>query len=134
MGSHHTDPSAFSFDVKALNIEAKSDVIVQIPPGLSDKNALFEMLRREVPFPDYFGNNWNALFDCLCDLSWIKSRRVIILHSDLPPLDRKELATYLHVLSDSVRGWKPNEDHELVVAFPPIARDAIVEIAKSSLS
>jgi RNAse (barnase) inhibitor barstar len=128
------DPSVFSFDVRVLNLDPESDFIAQIPSGLSDQNQLFQTLSRELQFPDYFGNNWDALDECLRDLCWIKSRRVVILHDDLPPLDRKSLSTYLDILSYCVRDWKPNEDHELVVGFPPSVRDTIVDIAKNPSS
>ena len=25
-------------------------------------------------FPEYFGHNWNALQDCLCDMSWTQNK------------------------------------------------------------
>ena len=132
MANQIIDVSAFSFDVGALNLDPKSDLVAQIPSGLSHENELFQALNRGLQLPDYFGYNWDALDECLRDLWWIKSHRVVILHEDLPSLDRKALATYLDVLSYCVRDWKPNEDHELLVAFPPSARDTIVDIAKDS--
>ena len=123
------DVSAFSFDEGALNLDPKSDFIAQIPAGSSDRNDLFQALSQGLQFP-YFGNNWDALRDLLRDFWWIKSHRVVISHEDLPPLNRDVLAIYLRILSDCVRDWKPGEDHELVVAFPPSTRAAIVAIAK----
>ena len=120
------DPSTFSFDVGALHLDAINDFVAYVPSGLKDRNSLFEALRRELQLPNYFGNNWDALSECLRDLSWIKNRRVVIRHQDLPPLDAKGITTYLQILSECVRDWKPDEDHELVVAFPPEARDAMI--------
>ena len=30
-------------------------------------------------FPDYFGNNWNALDECLNDLSWLSATKFLIV-------------------------------------------------------
>ena len=35
-----------------------------------DKSALLGLLARALDFPDWFGANWDALQDCLGDLSW----------------------------------------------------------------
>lgn len=128
------DLSAFSFDLSELNLDLKGDFIARIPSGLVKENQLFQALNRGLELPDYFGNNWDALDECLRDLCWIKRRRVVILHEDLPALDRGSLVSYLDLLSYCVRDWKPGEDHELVVAFPPNTRAAVVAIAKDSSS
>ena len=125
------DISVFTFDVASVNLDPRTDFIAKVPAELSDRQALLEALRRELQLPLYFGNNWDALSECLRDLSWIKCRRVVILHEDLPPLNAKDSATYLGVLSECVRDWKPVEDHELVVAFPPEARDAMAIITST---
>ncbi len=126
-----TDISAFSFDTSSLNLDPKADFIAKVPTGISDRKAFLEVMRMILQFPVYFGNNWDALADFLRDLSWIQQRRVVILHDDIPPLDSSSISTYLDVLADCVRDWKPGEDHELVVVFPSGARDAISKIVRN---
>ena len=121
------DISAFSFDASALNLDANSDFVAHVPRGLGGRDALFEALCRTLQLPAYFGNNWDALSECLRDLSWIERHRVVLLHQDLPPLGMKEIETYLDILSECVRDWKLGEAHELVVVFPPEAHDRIVK-------
>lgn len=43
------------------------------------KRALFTAFAREFAFPDTFGSNWDALADCLQDLSWRSEPGRIIL-------------------------------------------------------
>jgi RNAse (barnase) inhibitor barstar len=38
--------------------------------GLRDKRALLDRCVEEFALPAYFGRNWDALQDSLCDLSW----------------------------------------------------------------
>jgi hypothetical protein len=123
--------SAFCFDGDLLRLNKQQDFVAQIPPGLRNEKMLFDSLSKELQFPDYFGHNWNALWDCLCDLSWIEQRRVIILHQDLPPLVREALSIYLSILSDWVRVWEPRDAHEGVAAFPTAARERIAQLGGS---
>ncbi|MFD4633118.1 barstar family protein [Streptomyces sp. NPDC058284] len=38
--------------------------------GVTDKAAFMERCARGLGLPDWFGRNWDALADCLTDLSW----------------------------------------------------------------
>lgn len=57
---------------------------------LSTPERIFDSFSRQLVFPSYFGRNWEALRDCLCDLWWFANRPVVIMleHADiLPSLD-----------------------------------------------
>lgn len=123
------DPNAFSFDTNPLNLDPTSDLIAHLPSGLTDRDSLFDVLASAMAFP-YFGRNWDALFDLLQDFSWLPNRRIILIHNDVPALGAESLRLYLDVLSDSVQGWKPGEDHELIVVFPTNAREIIRGVMK----
>jgi hypothetical protein len=99
-----------------------SSLVIKIPPGIADADELMRVLVSGLGYEDYFGENWNALEDVLRNLSWVPSKTVVILHSDLPlrqACNRAELDNYLGVLSNSVRDWieRPGK-HSLHVAFP----------------
>ncbi|KUJ68922.1 barnase inhibitor [Streptomyces albus subsp. albus] len=38
--------------------------------GVSDKPGFLDRCARDLRLPDWFGRNWDALADCLADLSW----------------------------------------------------------------
>ena len=118
----------FVFGEEALGIDEQRDYVARLPASLRDREALFTALQQTLRLPNYFGRNWDALSDCLCDLSWIKQHRVVLLHEDIPQLDPKTLKVYLDVLSECVQDWKPNVVHQLVVVFPEDATNAISDI------
>ncbi|WP_434695873.1 barstar family protein [Pseudomonas sp. Z1-14] len=75
--------------------------------------------------PGYFGFNWDALYDCLRDLSWIPCRQLVLVHESLPRLLRKDLRLYLEVLRDSVLDWAGDEGHEIEVVFKSVDRNMV---------
>ena len=112
----------FAFDYTP----APDDFVAQVPAGLADARALLAALSVALRLPGYFGFNWNALSDCLRDLSWIREQRVVLCHVDLPPLPEAELQLYLDVLAEAVRSWQPGEPHSLQVIFPGAARGRLL--------
>src|SRR3990172_7028211 len=47
--------------------------------GASGKEALMERVARALAFPQWFGGNWDALEDCLTDLSWASAGGHVLL-------------------------------------------------------
>lgn len=75
---------------------------VVVPAGLTQKDALFAFYATTFCFPDYFGYNWDALFECLLDLQdWhSKEKCFSIIHQDIPlASDINEAMKYIKVLS-----------------------------------
>jgi RNAse (barnase) inhibitor barstar len=68
-----------------------------------NKFDIFNIFSEKLQFPDYFGNNWDAFFDCIKDLSWIKNKNLIVL---LKNIDDKEIfKTLLEQLVDAKKYW-----------------------------
>ena len=108
------------------------DRMAWIPLKIPDRQTLFNILARDLDFPQYFGHNWDALYDLLCDLSWISQRRVVIIHEGFSfQLTDKELRTYLKLLIDAVKSWRPKENHELAVIFPLSSQERVRELLRT---
>lgn len=45
--------------------------------GCADKAALLRAIAQALHFPPWFGHNWDALADCLADLSWLDTPQVV---------------------------------------------------------
>lgn len=55
------------FEISARNVPPLTQVFPLDQNGVLDKQTLFDSLVRAFSFPDYFGYNWDAVFDCLLD-------------------------------------------------------------------
>jgi RNAse (barnase) inhibitor barstar len=109
----------------------KSDAFVMfVSTGITNKQLLLDNFYNKLNFPDYFGFNWDALFECLRDLSWMNEKVVMIIHKDLPLLTRKERKTYLDILADACLFWKEHEIHDLEAIFTKELREDILNLAK----
>lgn len=79
---------------------------------------LFDELERKLEFP-YFGHNWDALNDLLCDLYWIEKKHIIIVHTDFSCLEKKYFKSYLEILENNINNYKRYYDGQrLYVVFP----------------
>jgi RNAse (barnase) inhibitor barstar len=89
--------------------------IVRMPRGIRSKAKLLAILADKLRFPGYFGHNWDALEECLRDLSWFSGERPIALvHADLPFGEGSEhRLTYLDILASAAQA-----NPRLVVVLP----------------
>jgi len=74
-----------------------------------DKTSLLGRMAEALAFPDWFGQNWDAFFDCLADLSWRPARGYVLLleHADTMRHDAPEaLDTALAILGDAASAWE----------------------------
>lgn len=76
--------------------------------GIQGKDALLQALAQALRFPDWFGNNWDALEDCLTDLAWCPAKGYVLVLSncgDLAAASRETLELALNILSDAAAYW-----------------------------
>ncbi len=76
--------------------------------GCHDKRTLLSRMAAQLDFPRTFGGNWDALVDCLRDLSWIKANGYALFFSDADGLRGDAAAdfdTLLEVLDESSQFW-----------------------------
>jgi hypothetical protein len=120
-------PGPFLFSDDPAAYRAEGALVVRIPAKAKGKEKLLSVLAAKLRFPGYFGHNWDALEECLRDLSWLADRpRVVIVHEAFPfSATGDSLATYQSILADAVavhrqRGTPPLLD----AVFPAPASPA----------
>jgi len=73
--------------------------------GATDKKELLARLARELQFPAWYGANWDALEDCLTDLSWFEADGHVLLFEDVSGLPVDDFGVFTDVLSASAEYW-----------------------------
>lgn len=89
---------------------------------VAGEEELLSKLSKVLNFPDYFGSNWNAVYDCLRDFHWIEKKGIVLIHNELPAVDELTLETYIQVLVAAIQDWQEDEEHYLEVIFPEESR------------
>jgi hypothetical protein len=93
---------------RALAAAAGFDVVTISLSGVADKNGLLERFAVALAFPDWFGGNWDALEDCLGDLSWREDRGRLLLiegFESLASSSRDDFHILLGLLGDVAQHW-----------------------------
>lgn len=125
--------SPFCIDGSALPSSAA--LVVEMPAGIATKEALLSELHQRLRFPDYFGGNWDALWECIRDLSWLPDGPVVLRHRDVPlASDLAGQKKYVAILRDTVeKKWTvPGQRlRELVVVFPAEQQDHVAWLLRS---
>jgi RNAse (barnase) inhibitor barstar len=115
-GVHHV--GAHRAEAVAAEARAGGGLVCRLDgAAMRTEGDLFAETARALRFPDYFGANWDALRDCLTDLSWLPSRAYLLVveHADQVLADDppERLQVWRRVLSEASRGWgEPVQDGE----------------------
>ena len=97
--------------------------------GAAGKDALMERVARALGFPQWFGGNWDALEDCLTDLSWHKADGHVLLLEGATGLKADDFGILADVLSSSARYWSQRGQSFFAVfvqgpaTLPPLIRE-----------
>ena len=76
--------------------------------GCSDKAGLLERTATALGFPDWFGGNWDAFYDCLADLGWRDAAGWLLVLENTGDLRRhapEALDTAVSILGDAAEAW-----------------------------
>ncbi|TJZ44164.1 hypothetical protein FCH28_31715 [Streptomyces piniterrae] len=81
--------------------------------GTADKAEFMDRCARALRLPDWFGRNWDALSDCLTDLSWCPADRgrllVVTGWQDYASAAPDDWSVLEEVLADAVGYWRDKD-------------------------
>lgn len=85
---------------------------------LKNKEQLLLALKEGLCFPDYFGLNWDALQDCITDLSWLQGVSkvdVVIINKSKLMNDESESnrKLFLEIMDYAVSYWHGEKEENL---------------------
>ena len=72
-----------------------------------DWGTLHQRIRKAFGFPDYYGENWDAMWDCLTDLFWVTDDRHIVVRGldALPPVQRHIVVEGFDAMPQGLRAY-----------------------------
>jgi len=73
--------------------------------GATGKEALMARIAQALAFPQWFGGNWDALEDCLTDLSWSNAAGRVLLFEGAAELAADELGILIDILGSAAAYW-----------------------------
>lgn len=75
---------------------------VDLPAGAT-REAILDAVAAGLAFPEWFGRNWDALEDCLTDLSWRDAAGYVVVLGGVEPSD--DAGVLIDVLSAAATFW-----------------------------
>jgi hypothetical protein len=81
------------------------DISLQAVKG---KDELLRRIAVGLEFPGWFGGNWDALEDCLSDLSWQKADGWVVLFRDFAEASPDDIGVLVDVLRSAAQFWAEN--------------------------
>ena len=97
-------------------------VVVLDGATASSLAGFFQELARALRFPDYFGHNWDAVYDCLTDLHWLPAAGYVLVLDGFDHLARSEPGQWdigLKVLREACAFWQPLSRSMVVLLYGP---------------
>jgi RNAse (barnase) inhibitor barstar len=71
---------------------------------LTDKHSFLSAVGRTFNFPDYYGENWDALEECLSDMSW-HNGPIILLIEHTEAIPAALMSTFLEIFDQVAKQW-----------------------------
>lgn len=111
-------------DIRAALSAGKQGIaMVELGRG---KNAILAGIATALEFPDWFGGNWDALEDCLTDLSWrTGTDRVILFQGEVAGED---FGILVDVLTSAAEFWRKQGRAFVAVFIDPDKRLKLPEL------
>ncbi|HRI00944.1 MAG TPA: barstar family protein [Saprospiraceae bacterium] len=80
----------------------------------------YQQIKSALSFPDYFGDNLDALYDCLMDLEWIPNQNVsIVLYEGdqifEEDMDAEFLSDILILMDDVSESWAIHDNEDIPI-------------------
>jgi RNAse (barnase) inhibitor barstar len=118
----HDDRSRCKSGMYRIDAETRQRVVAGqvFPPGYvvavldgeraASREGFFTEIARELSFPDYFGRNWDAVYDCLTDPSWLPAEGLVLVFDGFGALASSAPEQWQigrNVLGEACRFWQP---------------------------
>ena len=87
-----------------------------------DKDDLLTAIALALKLPEWFGHNWDALVDCLCDLSWKPAPGYVVViegHDALRAARPADFNTLIELFAEVADYWREEDVPFWTLLTPP---------------
>ena len=100
--------------------------------GVTEKPALLRRIAATLGFPAWFGENCDALEDCLTDLSWREGDGHVLVLEQFQSLPADELGALIDVMISAAQFWTGRGKPFFAVFIDPERRLALASLHQES--
>ena len=95
---------------------------------VTEKIALLRRIAAALGFPAWFGENWDALEDCLTDLSWREAQGHVLVLQGFQFLPADDLGVLIDVLTTAAEFWAARGKPFFAVFIDPERTIALADL------
>lgn len=111
-----------------LDAAKDSGLLLATVKAGKDKAELLQSIARALDFPDWFGHNWDALNDCLSDLSWHDAPGHVVMFEQWEPLGSEVRDALIDVLASAAGNWRDYGEPFFAVFIDPGRKLALPDL------
>lgn len=109
-------------------VQQHVQVVTLAGEAIPDRPAFFAALATALHFPDYFGHNWDAVYDLLTDPGWFPNEGLVLVLANFPRFAEQQPEQWrkgLQVFQDACDFWQPlgRPLHVLLSGLPELPLD-----------
>lgn len=122
-------------DVQAAAKRAKFAYFHIEGKHISRKEELLNHVASALHFPSHFGDNWDALEECLTDMEWVDAPGYLIYYDHIDPLltaHADHFATFIEICRDAVGSWKEDGTPMVVLLSGTQAPKGVAKLKEES--
>ena len=93
--------------------------------GCGDRDTFLLRVAEALEFPEWFGRNWDAFFDCLTDLSWLPARGHVLVLLNTGEMRRaapEAFDTAISIMQEAAQAWQKRGGLLRVIVDRPATR------------
>ncbi len=109
-GVYHVGPDVNDVDIRAAAALRGLEFTRVDLSEVNSKSGFLTEMARALEFPAYFGMNWDALYECLTDLSWKPASGYVLFLAAFHSLVRRagpDLRPAIEVFHAVAEYWRP---------------------------
>ena len=98
-------------------------VVVLDGAAAGSRTGFFQEISHALRFPDYFGHNWDAVYDCLTDPSWLPAAGYVLVLDGFDQFatdEPEQWSIALKVLREACAFWQPLTRPMYALLYGPI--------------